>query len=171
MGRGEIRASGPFFFGISSNKVGLDFHAKGVLEVKKDKTLTIGKNVRIARACKLYINNNFSIGNNTYIMPNAIIICTTDSSIGNDCAISWNFQLLDSDLHNITIDGIEKDKCKPIKIGNHVWIGSNVTILKGVTIGDNVIIGSGSVVTKSVASNTLIGGNPATIIRTEINWK
>lgn len=51
-----------------------------------------------------------------------------------------------------------------ICIGNYVYIGSNSLIMPGVTIGDNVLIAAGSVVTKSVPSNVVVGGNPARII-------
>ena len=53
-----------------------------------------------------------------------------------------------------------------IKIGDYVYIGSNSLIMPGVEIGDNVLIAAGSVVTKSVPSNMVIGGNPAKIIST-----
>ncbi len=53
-----------------------------------------------------------------------------------------------------------------IKIGNNVWLGEHVTILKGVTIGDNVIIGYGAVVTKSIPSNSVAVGFPAKVIST-----
>lgn len=53
-----------------------------------------------------------------------------------------------------------------IKIGNNVWLGENVTILKNVSIGDNVIIGTGSVVTKSIPSNSVAVGKPAKVIST-----
>lgn len=51
-----------------------------------------------------------------------------------------------------------------VKIGNNNWFGENVTICKGVTIGDNCIIGTGSVVTKSIPSNSVAAGIPARII-------
>lgn len=51
-----------------------------------------------------------------------------------------------------------------VKIGNNVWLGENVTILKNVTIGDNVIIGAGSIVTKSIPSNSVAVGSPAKVI-------
>lgn len=54
--------------------------------------------------------------------------------------------------------------CGPIKIGNNVWLGENVTILKGVTIGDNVIIGAGSIITKSIPSDSVAVGAPAKVI-------
>ena len=53
----------------------------------------------------------------------------------------------------------------PIKIGNNVFIGDNVTILKGVIIGDNAVIGNGSIVTKSIPSNVIATGNPANVIK------
>ena len=51
-----------------------------------------------------------------------------------------------------------------VKIGNNVWLGENVSILKGVTIGDNVIIGYGAVVTKNIPSNSVAVGTPAKVI-------
>ena len=54
---------------------------------------------------------------------------------------------------------------KPIKIGNDVWIGVNVTILPGVTIGENAVVGAGAVVTKDVPDNAVVVGNPARVIR------
>lgn len=53
-----------------------------------------------------------------------------------------------------------------VKIGNNVWLGENVSILKGVTIGDNVIIGYGSIVTKNIPDNSVAVGAPAKIILT-----
>lgn len=53
-----------------------------------------------------------------------------------------------------------------IKIGNNVWFGQHVTILKGVTIGDDVIIGAGSIVSKSIPSNSVAVGSPAKVICT-----
>jgi acetyltransferase-like isoleucine patch superfamily enzyme len=54
---------------------------------------------------------------------------------------------------------------KPITIEDNVWIAAGVTVLGGVTVGKNSVLAAGSVVTKDVSPNTLVGGNPATIIR------
>lgn len=54
---------------------------------------------------------------------------------------------------------------RPVKIGNHVWVGAGVHINPGVTIGDNTIIGSGSVITKDIPANVIAAGVPCKVIR------
>ena len=53
-------------------------------------------------------------------------------------------------------------------IGNYVWVGENSRICKGVTIGDNAIIAANSVVTKDVPANSIAAGNPARIVKTNL---
>ena len=53
-----------------------------------------------------------------------------------------------------------------VKIGDNVWLGENVTILKGVTVGDNVIIGIGAIVTKDIPANSVAVGIPAKVVCT-----
>src|SRR6201994_352749 len=53
-------------------------------------------------------------------------------------------------------------------IGKNCFIGAHAIILPGIRVGDNSIVATGSVVTREVASNTLVGGNPARVIRTDI---
>lgn len=54
-------------------------------------------------------------------------------------------------------------------IGNDVWIGHGAIIMGGVKIGDGAIIAAGSVVTKDVSQNTIVGGNPAKLIKNRFN--
>ena len=54
---------------------------------------------------------------------------------------------------------------KPVKIGNDVWIGGNVTILPGITIGNNVVVAAGAVVTKDVPDNCVVDGVPARVLK------
>ena len=83
--------------------------------------------------------------------------------IGKNVIIGMGSKIISA---NHDIKDFSKHIKNPVKIGNNVWIGSNVVILPGVAIGNNVIIGAGSIVTKSFKDNNLvIAGNPAKIIK------
>ncbi|HNF29019.1 MAG TPA: acyltransferase, partial [Chitinophagaceae bacterium] len=89
---------------------------------------------------------------------------------GSNCAISWNVQIMDTDIHTLVVNGQPKESTKKIKIGNNVWIGSNVIILKGAEIGNNVVIAAGSIVSGNIPDNVLIAGVPAKIVKEQISW-
>ena len=76
---------------------------------------------------------------------------------------------MDDDLRTILEAKTNRDSS--ITIGNHVWIAADVKILKGVKIGHCSIIVTGSLVTKDVNDNALVGGIPAKILKENINWK
>jgi maltose O-acetyltransferase len=88
-------------------------------------------------------------------------------SIGKDCLIGTSLQIYDTDFHTTDPALRHKEVPKPCRVivGDNVFIGSDVTILKGVHIGNNCVVGAGSVVTKSFPDNLLIAGNPASKIR------
>ncbi len=56
-------------------------------------------------------------------------------------------------------------KCRGVRICKNAWIGANVTIMPGVTVGENAVVAGGAVVTKDVPANTVVGGNPARVIK------
>ena len=114
----------------------------------------------------LFPGSKLVLGNNSYINVNCLIRCKEQITIGDNCAIAHNCSMIDSDFH--FINGI--NRTEPICIGNHVWIGMNVTILRGVNIGDNAVVAAGSVVTKSVPPNCLVAGVPAKVIKSDIEW-
>ena len=74
-------------------------------------------------------------------------------------------------IDTVTAGEKKSEYDQDVIIESNVWIGCNVTILKGVTIGDNAIVGAGSVVTKNVRPNTVVVGNPAKVIRENISWR
>jgi acetyltransferase-like isoleucine patch superfamily enzyme len=75
----------------------------------------------------------------------------------------------DSDIHSI--EGNKRPTTQTVIIGNHVWIGTNVVILKGVNIGNGAVISAGSVVNRDIPSHSLAGGVPAKVIKENISWK
>lgn len=84
--------------------------------------------------------------------------------IGDDCLIGHCVVMA---TLNHDFDPVKRQNLHhaPIRIGNGVWIGANVTITAGLTIGDNAIIAAGAVVTKDVPANMIAGGVPAKIIK------
>lgn len=93
--------------------------------------------------------------------------------IGQDCMLSDKIVIRNGDSHSI-IDELSGRRLNPagdIIIKDHVWIGSNVTILKNVIIEENSIVGINSLVTKSIKANSIVAGSPAKEIKRNINWK
>lgn len=91
--------------------------------------------------------------------------------LGEDCLVS-DVTIKASDMHAIyDLETNERiNPAKDVVIGDRVWIGDGVIILKGVKIGHDSIIGARSVVTKNVPSNVIVAGNPAKIIKTNVYW-
>jgi acetyltransferase-like isoleucine patch superfamily enzyme len=114
---------------------------------------------------------NLEVGHNSY-MNDSLIQCANKIVIGDNCAIAGGVIIQDTDFHpTIDENSVQREYTKPIHIGNHVWICSNAIILKGITIGDGAIVAAGAVVTKDVPANCLVGGNPAKILKENVNWQ
>jgi maltose O-acetyltransferase len=113
------------------------------LYVHKDGQLIVGTNSRL-NGVHIDARHRITIGNNVRIAPYTII--------------------LDSDFHDIK-NHFDEGKTGAITIEDNVWIATRVTILKGVTIGENSVVATGSVVTKDVPRNTVVGGVPAKVIK------
>ncbi len=113
-----------------------------------------------------------TIGDGTRIWDNTRVMARAGVSIGRDCAISWNCTILDCDRHEVSFDGETfEPNSAPIVIEDHVWIGCNVTVLKGVTIGEGAVIAAGSVVHRDVPARTLVAGVPAKVIKPVPKWR
>ncbi|ELG5191248.1 DapH/DapD/GlmU-related protein [Vibrio vulnificus] len=108
------------------------------------------------------------IGSGTCVNNNAVIIADKSSIfIGDKVLIGANVFITDSDFHGLEPENRLNGKynCQPVSINENVFIGSNVTILKGVTIGTNSVISAGAVVSKNIPDNVIAGGIPARVIR------
>ena len=105
-------------------------------------------------------------------MNNRLNISVFDRvEIGRKVYVSENVSIHDSDNHTLMYDGkITTNISAPIVIEDNVWIGMNVTILKGVHIGTGAVIAAGAVVTKDVPAGCLAAGVPAKVIRENISW-
>ncbi|MCM3670896.1 acyltransferase [Mesobacillus maritimus] len=96
-----------------------------------------------------------TINNHVYINRNGTIICHEGITIGEGTTIGPNIVIYDHD-HDFRSSERGKFKSAPIVIGKNVWIGANVTILKGVTVGDNAVIGAGCIITKDIPESVIV---------------
>ncbi len=115
----------------------------------------------------LFKDSYFEIGDGSFINSDCKIRCHKKITIGEDCAISHDFTVMDSDAHELN----GSRNTNPVEIGNHVWIGTRVTILNGVTIGDGAVVAANSLVSKDVPAHSLVGGCPAKVIKENVEWK
>lgn len=111
-----------------------------------------GAEIRIGNYCRI---------NGAYIHAQKSI------KIGDNCVIASGVNIIDSNGHIVLSKNrtIGRDAPQPIEIGNNVWIGLNVTILKNTRIGNNCVVAAGSVVKGQFPDNVIIQGNPAVISR------
>ena len=135
--------------------------------------LNIGLRECPVTKCVVKIGNNIHFSGRIDIR---IYESETEFIIGNDCLFSDNISIWASDSHSIFDDnGNLVNRGRKIIIGNHVWVGLNVSILKNVIIPDGCIIGMNSTVTsgvnKTIEPNCIIAGNPSRIVKRNINWK
>lgn len=125
-----------------------------------------GKDLYIEPSFRCDYGYNIHVGENFYANFNCVILDVCEVSIGDNCFIAPGVHIYTA-THPLNarerISGTEYGK--PVTIGNNVWIGGGAIINPGIRIGDNTVIASGSVVTKDVPSNVVVGGNPARILK------
>jgi acetyltransferase-like isoleucine patch superfamily enzyme len=111
-----------------------------------------------------YPGARISIGDHSFINYGSSISAYKHVKIGRHCLLGHHTLIVDRNEH-----GVEQRELAPppapVVIEDHVWIGSRVIILPGISIGQHSVIGAGSVVTKDVAADCLVAGNPARVVR------
>lgn len=134
-----------------------------------DTRIELARTVRIYHGVGFYLDApgaRVAIGNGTYINRRTEIMCKERVTIGEHCAISWDVVIADTDYHELA----GSKSTAPVTIGDRVWIGARAVILKGVTVGGGAVIAAGSIVTKDVPAGALVAGNPARVIRSDVDW-
>lgn len=137
--------------------------------------LIVGENCHLVGTVKIRGNNSsIFIGDGT-TMGRAILMALEDDqeiTLGRDCMLSHGIYLNTSDSHSIidTISGRRINRPGSIIVGDHVWLGAEAFVTKGTTIGDGAIVAARAVVTKDVPARTVVGGNPARVLRQDVTW-
>lgn len=163
-----------YIFGIKAPKK-TNFYGQTYIYKAKKSSIIFGNNLTFRsypNSNLIGINRNCSIST---VIPNAKIIigdgcgfsgtvigAFTKIELGKNVMCGANTLITDSDWH---LDDPRAGISKPVFIEDNVWLGVNVTVLKGVTIGKNSVIGAGSLVTKDIPENVIAGGNPCVIIK------
>ncbi len=139
--------------------------------VEKGASLILGDHCDIADHSFIYIRSGakFQCGNGCSF-GRLTIQGFIDINIGHDFLGGHGVVLRDGDGHDI-LGMAQPNYPKRIVIGDRVWMGEGVTILKGVQIGNDSVVANGSIVTKVFPDKSLIGGVPASILREGIFWR
>lgn len=126
----------------------------------------LGEGVEVRPPIRVDDGLNLSIGARTFVNFNLTALDMAPISIGADCQIGPNVQLL-TPVHPIAAEPrrAKEETAEPITIHDNVWLGGGVIVCPGVTIGENSVIGAGAVVTRDIPANSVAVGNPARVIR------
>lgn len=149
-------------------------HSKGRLVIGENLNLNSGRLFNpiggdticrfiVQKEGSLVIGNNVGISNSTFFASSSI-------TIGDNVRIGGGCKIWDTDHHSIfQSQRLNVPEIKPaglaVVIRDNVWLGADVTVLKGVEIGAGSVVAAGSVVTKNISNDELWGGNPAKFIK------
>lgn len=127
----------------------------------------------IGHGSKLSVRGDLSFGSDFNMTAESTIVCAQEITFGDDCLLSWDVLVMDTDehpLYNFSGERINSDR--PIVLGNHVWVGCKCMLLKGAGVPDNSVVAAGSVIKSSFeGENLVIGGNPPSVLKREVRWE
>lgn len=140
------------------------------LEINSRFGCLYGSDIEIFKNAELIIRNDLFNQKNGGSNIGLTIICGNHIEIGEECMMGRNVTIRDNNGHHyMSLQGYKESK--PVIIGKHVWICEGATIMQGVKIGDGAIIGAHSVVYSNVPPFSLVSGNPAKVVETNVYWK
>lgn len=127
-----------------------------------------GGGIQLCVAC----NATLSVGRNTHFMGECHVVSRKNISIGENCAISWDTQIMDTDMHKIKSEGRRSNPDKQVTVGDRVWICSGAKIAKGSSIQDDTVVAANALITKKIEQgNCVVTGMPIKILKSEITWE
>lgn len=158
-----------------SDGVNYGLKKSGYFDVKEEGKVTFNGKANFSSGVSMRVDSGkLYFGSNFVCNKNCFFSCSKKIAIGDNVLMGWNVKIRDSDGHrvyDINKKDINQNEDRPVLIGNHVWVGANVDILKGVEIPDDCIVGYNSCVTKKFKeSNCILVGYPAKVVKTNVNW-
>lgn len=167
--------------------------SRGIWQVSG--TVSFGGKASIGHGSKLSIRGDLTLGSDFNMTAESTIVCAKDIRFGNDCLLSWDILVMDTDEHPLfglgtsghetsghgtsghetsghgTRDDERINPDKPIIVGNHVWIGCKCVLLKGAEIPDNTVLAAGTLLTSAFSGEQqVIGGNPPSVLKRDVCW-
>ena len=164
-------------FRSQCSSVGMRFRMEQLPYLLGSGSLSIGDDVTLSGKPSFAFSSRhvesptLSIGTGSFIGHNCAIVVGRSVTIGRHCLIAGGVRISDFDGHPINAADRRNGLTTPtidvssVTIGDDVWIGHGAIILKGVRIGNRSIVGARAVVTKDVADDTIVAGNPARVVK------
>ena len=136
-------------------------------------TVSFGGKASIGHGSKISVRGDLHLGDGFNMTAESTIVCAKEIRFGDDCLLSWDILVMDTDehpLYNKDNERINPDKA--IQVGDHVWIGCKCVLLKGAEVPDNTVVAAGTLLTSSFSGeHQVIGGNPPTALKHDIRWE
>ncbi len=152
--------------GMQSFNAGILIGEGGKIVFKGNTVISQGTVLRCDRNAVLEFGDSFYCNCNCYFRS------TTSIVFGDECSLGWNVTLNTCDGHPIWHNGVLTDIEGPIEVGSNVWLTPHCSINKNVTIANHCVVAQGAIITKPFnEEHCLIGGIPAKVISTNINWR
>jgi acetyltransferase-like isoleucine patch superfamily enzyme len=139
-------------------------------------TVRFGGRAQLSHGSRISVwpHGTLVFGDRFAITAESSINCARSIQFGSGCLLSWDILVMDQDHHPIfdRETGRRLNPDEEIVVGRDVWIGCRSIILKGAKIGDGCVVAAGSLVVKRFKDgHQVIGGVPATVLRSHISWK
>jgi NDP-sugar pyrophosphorylase family protein len=175
---GQIKIDCP----ITTGLIHFGYGDVGIFDNKKSRsiwevsgTVIFKGKCRIGHGSKILVGSSGTVifGENFEITAETSIVSFSEIKFGNNCLLSWDILVMDTDFHTIKDEfGTIFNEPRPIIIGDKVWIGCRCLVLKGAIVPNNCVIGADSIVNKNLEKdNCLYVGSPCKMIKENISWE
>lgn len=136
-------------------------------------SVSFGGRANIGHGSKISVRGSLTLGADFNMTAESTIVCAHSIAFGNDCLLSWDILVMDTDEHPLfNAEGLRINADRPIIVGNHVWIGCKCVLLKGAEVPSNTVVAACTLLKSPIkGENQVVGGNPPTTLRDGVRWE